>query len=203
MPAGKLVKIGVWEDDKFIGVVLFGMGAGQSTSGKKYGLKDKAEVAELVRVALNNHSVYVSKIVALSIKRLKQQSPRLRLLISFADPLQDHYGGIYQAGNWIYTGKTSGDRVFYIKGNYYHPRSVYSHGWVQSESWLIKHVDRNAKSIKTPGKHRYLMPLDKKMRRQIEPLAKMYPRPGSVSGSTSDDQSEGGGSIPTSGLTAM
>ena len=27
MPIGKLVKIGVWEDDKFIGVVIFGLGA--------------------------------------------------------------------------------------------------------------------------------------------------------------------------------
>ena len=53
VPVGKLVKIGAWEDNKFIGVVLFGRGANQHL-GKPYNL-EQTECVELVRIALNRH----------------------------------------------------------------------------------------------------------------------------------------------------
>lgn len=37
MPAGKLAKIGVWEDGRFIGAIIFGMGASCHLL-RKYGL---------------------------------------------------------------------------------------------------------------------------------------------------------------------
>jgi hypothetical protein len=39
-----------------------------------------------------------------------------------------------------------------------------------------KKLDPNAKAVHIPGKHRYLMPLDKKMSDKIAPLAKPYPK---------------------------
>lgn len=69
MPAGKLVKIGVWENDKFIGCVLFSRGANNHI-GSPYKLKQD-EVCELTRVALNSHQTSVTRIVAISIKMLK------------------------------------------------------------------------------------------------------------------------------------
>ena len=50
IPKSKLVKIGVWEDNKFIGVIIYGVGA-TSDLVKKYGL-DKTEGCELERIAL-------------------------------------------------------------------------------------------------------------------------------------------------------
>ena len=38
LPAGKSVKVGVWENGKFVGVCMFGMGAGNCTDGRQYGL---------------------------------------------------------------------------------------------------------------------------------------------------------------------
>jgi hypothetical protein len=54
VPAGKLVKIGVWENEKFIGCVLYGLGATPNLS-KPYGLT-MTECCELVRVALTTHT---------------------------------------------------------------------------------------------------------------------------------------------------
>ena len=68
MPAGKLVKIGVWENEKFIGCVIFGRGANNNI-GKPYGL-NQTQACELVRVALTNHLTPVTKIVAYSLKML-------------------------------------------------------------------------------------------------------------------------------------
>jgi hypothetical protein len=49
MPAGKLAKVGVWEDGSFIGAVVFGRGA-NSHLGSPYGLSG-LQCSELVRVA--------------------------------------------------------------------------------------------------------------------------------------------------------
>ena len=39
-----------------------------------------------------------------------------------------------------------------------------------------KYLDPNAAEFHTKGKRKYLMPMDKKMRKQIEPLRKPYPK---------------------------
>ena len=70
MPAGKLVKYGVYENNKFIGAVIYGRGANNNMH--KY-LKCKiTECAELVRVALTEHETPVTRIVAITLKLLKK-----------------------------------------------------------------------------------------------------------------------------------
>lgn len=172
------VRIGVWEgEDNFVGVILFGVGAARSTDGRKYGLAQTKDVAELVRVALKPGHVWpVSRCVAIAIRMLRRQSPGLRLLISFADAAQGHHGGIYQAGNWIYAGTTTPHRAYFIKGQRKHPRTISSNGWRSSLEWLRENVDPAARIEITPPKHRYLYPLDDEIRARIAPLAKPYPK---------------------------
>lgn len=175
MPKSKLVKIGVWEDRQFIGVVIFGVGATPEI-GKEFGL-NKFQMCELVRVALNNHNVFVSKIISRCIKLLHKQSPKIRLIVSFADTAQEHLGSIYQASNWVYTGSKC-YHAYKVLGNIEHPRTLYDRYGVggQSIDWLHQHIDPKAERIITDAKHRYLYPLDKAMRRQILPLAQPYPK---------------------------
>lgn len=178
MPSGKLARIGVWEDGRFIGVVIFGRGATPHL-GTPYGLQ-QTECVELVRVALRDHVHPVTQIVAGAIRLLSATSPGLRLIVSFADPAQGHHGGIYQAGNWVYLGPADGPGAqlrFVVNGHVRHPRSLgslYGDGG-QSLPWLRENVDPNARRITVPAKHRYAMPLDRAMRRQLRPLAREYP----------------------------
>ena len=198
MPKAKLVRVGAWEDRRFIGVVLFGSGAGNSTNGSQYGLATSGQVAELVRVALRDHQTPVSRIVAIAFRFLRKVNPDLRLVVSFADTTQGHHGGIYQAGNWLYTGITSGDREFHVNGQILHPKAVYMRKWVQSETWLRENIDPAARLVKTPGKHRYLMPLDDDIRSRLQPLVKPYPK--RAKQATDGDQPDGGGATPTRAL---
>ena len=124
LPSGKLVKVGVWEEGKFIGVVLFGRGANNRMAGS-YGLTQN-NACELVRIALKSHSSYVSRIASQAIRFLRRQSPGVRLIISYADPKQGHYGGIYQAGNWVYSGSSQAQRELIINGVFTHKRSATS-----------------------------------------------------------------------------
>jgi hypothetical protein len=176
LPAGKLVKVGAWEDGKFIGVVLFGRGANHNMS-KPYGL-GQDQCVELVRVALTNHFTHVSKIMSLAIKFLKKTNEGIRLVVSYADLDHGHHGGIYQATNWIYEGvfNQGARQGFIINGRLRHNKSVHSLGVKQSLVEVKKHLDQNAKEVFTKGKHKYLMPLDEDMRQRIMPLAKPYPK---------------------------
>ena len=189
MPAGRNVYLGVWESNRFVGAVLFGMGSGSSTNGEKYNLASSHEMAELTRVALTSHVTPVSKMVSIAIGMVERQSPALRLLISMADPKAGHVGGIYQAMNWIYTGETKPDVMYLSRGAWVHHRTATSRGSA-----------KGLPSRPLPPKHRYLYPLDRAMRKQIAPLAKPYPKRDScgqsVEGDASGVQSEGAGSIP-------
>lgn len=175
LPVFGTVKIGAWEDGKFIGVVIFSRGATPEI-GSPYGL-EQTEICELTRVALTKHETPVSRILSFAFKFLKENSPGLRMIVSFADMAQGHHGGIYQATNWIYVG-LSETHAYRVLGKVEHPKSLHSRygRGGQSIPWLRANVDPKAERIVAGSKHRYLMPLDKKMRKQILPLSKPYPK---------------------------
>ncbi|UOK65340.1 hypothetical protein MT997_13935 [Paenibacillus sp. OVF10] len=102
----------------------------------------------------------------------------MELIVSYADVEQKHHGGIYQATNWIYEGKTDGEHYFIIRGKKTHPKSIHSKYGTGSQriDWIRNNLDANAELYRTEGKHKYLMPLNKKMRRKILPLHKPYPK---------------------------
>jgi hypothetical protein len=160
MPAGKLACVGAWEGDRYIGAVMFGRGANRN-AGKPYAC-DVTEIAELVRVALDRHEAPTSRIVAIAVRMLRKQSPGVRLLFSYADPVQSHHGGIYQAMGWIYVG-TSRPQAD-VNGE--HKRSA------SGRRGSLKGATFTA----TIPKHKYLLPLDDAMRAQIAPLARPYPK---------------------------
>lgn len=126
MPTGKTVKIGIWENDIYKGVIIFSYGA-NNNAAKSFGLTQQ-ECCELTRVALNKHSSPVSKLLSISIKFLRKQSPGIKIIFSYADKTnQNHHGGIYQADNWIYLGeRTTSDKgaYYYILGKKIHGRSA-------------------------------------------------------------------------------
>lgn len=103
MPAGKLVKYGVWENDKFIGAVIFGRGANNNVH--KHLKMKTTECCELVRVALRKHETPTTRIISICLKLLHRENPGIKIVYSYADKTnQGHEGIIYRAGNWQYHG---------------------------------------------------------------------------------------------------
>ena len=173
LPVGKKVIIGFFEDDTLIGVVIFSQGANNNLL-KPYGLS-QIEGCELSRVALSQHKTPVTKVIKIAIALLKKKCPGLRLIVSFADSNQGHVGTIYQAGNWIFTGMTGCDYEYHYKGRAYHKRQVSVSGFNKQFGALKRSPKvEDCKKIRLGPKLRYLMPLDKKMRKQILSIAKLY-----------------------------
>jgi hypothetical protein len=175
LPTPPLVKIGVWEYGKFIGVVLFGRGATPNML-KPYGLQ-QPEGCELTRIALSKHITPVTRIIRIAIKMLQNLSTGLRILVSYADPNQGHHGGIYQAANWTYTGSTPpGAEYRDAQGRIWHSRQVSASG-VTKQYGVMRAVPRlvDCEKIALLGKYRYLWPLDSGIKQLIKTLRLPYP----------------------------
>jgi hypothetical protein len=189
MPAGKLVKVGVWEDGNFIGVVLFCRGANNNI-GSQYGL-NQTEICELVRIALTKHKTPVTKIVAFALQFLKRQSPGIRLIVSYADPMQGHHGGIYQGGNWLYVGRSQAQSEVIVDGKIMHKRTA------NSLFGTIKGLQKSP----ILWKHKYLYPFDESLKKKLQALKKPYPKRGESIGNDAPGFQPGqGGVTPTSPL---
>lgn len=197
LPMPPLVRVGAWEDGKYIGCVLFSRGA-NAQLGAPYGLT-QTECAELVRIALTSHAAPVTRILSLAVAFLRRNSPALRLLVSFADPAQGHHGGVYQGANWIYTGASASGREYLHEGRWKHSREVTCGAFGGQRA--VPDYQR-LPSRMTAGKHRYLLPLDDAMRAQVAPLAKPYPKRSPCAGTSTRDGTPVavGGATPTPAL---
>lgn len=185
MPTGRLWSRGVWENGNYIGAVVYGRGANDRML-RPYNLR-QSEGCELVRVALREHTAPVTQIVAETLRQLRLSNPGLRLVVSYADPVQGHVGRIYQAGGWFYLGTSVDQTEWVVSGVQRHARSISalrasaagtSKAIKPGEArvdWLRRCYDPHAYPVTTPGKHRYVMPLDRQMRRLLSKQRLQYP----------------------------
>jgi hypothetical protein len=119
--------------------------------GNKYRLSQTG-VCELTRVALNTHESHVTQIISIALKMLKGLCPKLKLVISYADPEEGHKGVIYKAGNWVYDGYSQQTTSFIVNGRKVTNRSFYE----------MKKRGVTGKPIKVAPKIKFIYPLDKK-----------------------------------------
>ena len=170
------MKFGVWEEGKFIGVVIFSRGA-SPWLGKALEL-DQTEICELTRIAMTKHKTPVSQVVAICLKKFKETNSKMRAVVSFADPKEGHKGGIYQAGNWIYTGQSGEVTEYFVDGRWRHKKGVWNRLVKEKKQGKNLPVVEGGEPIPwrdMPGKFRYIYPLDKAMRRKVTKLALDFP----------------------------
>ncbi len=197
LPSFKRFTLGVWENERFIGCVIFSLGAAPQ-SHRPYQL-EKTEICELTRVALSKHRTPVSRIVSIAMKMLRSKSPGIKLVVSYADPEQGHAGTIYQAGGWIFAGRTAPCEQFERTdtGERVHTKTVKTGRRGYATELKRKGLIRSVKVWKL----KYLYPLDEAMKRKIEPLRKPYPkRAGSDTMDTEAIQVSEDGSTPIPAL---
>lgn len=178
------------EKSEWCGVIIYSLGANKNLP-TFFKLK-QGEVCELVRVALNGKHGSTSKAMAISIKLLKSKLPLVKLLVSYSDRNHGHYGTIYQATNWIYSGDSTNNRTPIIDGKRIHAKSIHSkYGTNNTKELQKKGV--NIKYEKDLPKHRYIYPLHKKLIPMCKAMAKPYPKNAAVAhkGERRDSNPEG------------
>lgn len=96
---------------------------------------------------------------------LHRRLPEIEILVSYADPNVDHYGIVYQAASWLYTGQAEDGR-YYVDGN---GQVVARRKFHSGKSFLKKHeiLALGYQELKRPGRHRYAFPLNRWARRDL------------------------------------
>jgi len=103
------------------------------------------------------------------------------IIVSYADENQGHHGYIYQATNWMYTGRSSKESKYFIDGKEIHRRSLFSRYGTSSLPALEK-MGHTITYEPQVGKHRYFQVTgDKKakrtLRKEIESKYEVLPYP--------------------------
>ena len=196
LPLPPRVDVGVWEDSKFIGAVIFSPGANPNLASS-FSLT-RYQCVELTRVALApGHCSPTSKIVSIAVRLLRKNSPGLKLLVSYADPVQGHVGSIYQAMGWLYIGTTSIKTEYRLDGARLEPRAYTGVNFGRPRMKL----PARATAHKVPPKHKYVLPLCADTRASMLSIALPYPkRVSSVESDTPGPQPGEGGATPTETL---
>lgn len=152
MPSAE-VSLGLYYKDRCAGVVVYG----PSASSKMKQSLPSSNYLELVRLFAFDWTPknVESYLIGQSIKWIRNHRSDIKVLVSFADPSEGHFGTIYQATNWLYCGKSLGDKWYIIDGKKTHPRSVVAKYGTRSEPKLRKMgVNFSRKTLE--GKHRYI-----------------------------------------------
>ncbi len=159
-PSVSVLNLGVFRDNALIGVISYGQSVAPKMHTALISYLQKDEYFELLRLHVKDVTPkhFESWFISESFKWIKEFYPKVKILVSFADPSEGHNGTIYQATNWHYVGKTSKAKFYRnIKtGKLVHPRTYLK--WVQAGKWdLIKdHVPEIRH-----GKYRYVYFLSK------------------------------------------
>lgn len=153
------------EFGKRVGIIAFGTG---SLSRNGYAVAPNVDVAwELVRVAMKDHTTQVSAFVKLALRSLRKIKPEIDAIMSYADSGQNHRGGIYKAGGWIYLGESNATSMM-IHGVKVHVRSVVGRYGYAAIAKIRSNVDPNASLVPGATKYRFAMPMCASARRRIK-----------------------------------
>jgi len=178
-------------EEKLIGTITYGFPVGRRVLGSIFSeeILETKNILELTRLFV--HDGYgkniESHVISSSFKWLKKHSPDIKVLISYADPEQQHDGAIYQATNWIYQG--CGDfqlaPTYSLRleenGEWMHSRSVYSKFGSADPKKMVKAIGHTFWLKKEASKHRYIYFLgskaeNKKFRNLMKHPEMKYPK---------------------------
>jgi hypothetical protein len=178
---------GVYTDDlNLVCVVVLTMPANLHGVAAKYGLSNIPGNIEITRVATrpNAPKNTTSRCIAMAMKAYALETGN-EWVFSYADTGQNHHGGIYQALNAIYVGKTKAASGFILDGKVIHSRTIGRHfGSSTNEALEVLRskgvkIERAA-NVKTP-KHLYILPIGnassrKKIKKILQPFTLDYPK---------------------------
>jgi hypothetical protein len=164
---------GLYEEDKLMGVVTYGIPASPSLCMGICGKDYSDKVLELNRVCLqNNDKNQASFLVSNSIKLL----PKPSIVVSYADTGQGHVGYVYQATNFIYTGLSANRVDWTVKGLEHKHSKTLSDG-MTLESIKEKYGD-DFYYTERSRKHRYIyFHGDKRQKKLMNQLLKYKTEP--------------------------
>lgn len=151
------------------------------------------ELTRLVRCPEGHPDLKLSYLVSHSLKWLQQNTP-YKLVLSYADWTHNHHGGIYQACNFFYVGKSENTvQGFEKDGKVIHKKTAYDNYGTSAVGFMR---EQGYKPVTAKHKYLYVYPLARRMKERLEILAQYgysplrFPKPDWPDGMTPPDGKE-------------
>ncbi len=130
----------IYTDDHLKAVITFGKPASPALCKGICGIENASSVYELNRLCrTDDWKQPLSQLVSTALKKLK---PKNWIIVSYADTAMNHHGYVYQACNFLYTGKTL------ERTDKYTPEGKHSRHYKQSQQCGLRKF--------RSSKHRYV-----------------------------------------------
>jgi hypothetical protein len=201
-PNGNFVSFGAFIDKKLVGVATFGHPANLN-NWKSFALCERPrDMCELTRLWIADWAPpFVESRTIAACLRILRRDKVCKVVISYADPLQGHYGTVYQASNWTFIGQmVPSQQLRFSDGTLMHKRAAFDRFGSDNPAKL-KSVDPNVRNETVPGKFKYLYAIDQEVLPALKKLAKPYPKkPCAGLQRATGDHPEEGGADPTPAL---
>jgi hypothetical protein len=111
--------------------------------------------------------------IAQSIKFLKTNYPKIKILVSYADASVGHVGYIYQASNWLYIGNSSPEPEIFIDNIKRHRRDLYDKYGTSSIKKLKDILGEKLQIGKKNKKYKYIYILGNSKKEHKELIIKL------------------------------
>ena len=135
---------GLIVDDSIVGVCTFAIPASR--------FEFSLQPYELNRLVVNEglEKNTLSQFVGMCLKNFNDAA----IIVSYADENYGHHGYIYQATNWIYTGRSSAEKKMFVDGKELNRRTLYDK-YGTSSIPKLEELGLVITFEKQLGKHRY------------------------------------------------
>ena len=171
------------DDEKLIGCIMYGYPVGRHVINsivEDENIKS-TNICELLRLFI--HDGYgkniESYVIGQSFKWLKENRPKVKILVSYADPEAGHIGYVYQSTNWMFQCPEPGGAIWtsLTKDPYewMHPRSVHIKFGFAGKDGLKSVLDKPFYIKKSSPKYRYLYLLGNKRENRLLKSKFKYP----------------------------
>jgi hypothetical protein len=169
------MSFGIIPNGKLLGVMTFGV-------GPFYGYKlvngaSPDDVITLTRLWLSDELPRnsESKVLGIALRSLRKDSS-LKFVIAYSDPTFGHFGTIYQATNWLYTGLSSATPLYDIgDGTLHHSRSL-AHQLGSHSIHYLTSQGIAARIVPQQAKYRYIYFLDALWKSRLSMPVLPYPK---------------------------
>ena len=175
LAGGSKLSFGVVLKTRLLGALTFGVGP---YLGYKM-VRDASpeDVVTLTRLwladALPRNSE--SKVLGIVLRSLKRDTG-LKFVLAYSDPAAGHYGVIYQATGWLYTGLSSATPLYDIgDGTLHHSRSL-AHQLGSHSIHYLTLQGINIRTVPQSAKHRYIYFLNESWRSRLSVPVLPYPK---------------------------
>lgn len=162
---------------EMVGVITYGKPASPSLCDAVCGKEESGQVMELTRLWTSDNTPKNTEsfLIANTLPMVQED-----IIVTYADSEQDHYGFVYQATNFLYTGRGAGGTSWQIEGSNKHTRHLLDE--YDSVADAKKELGDKLKKVKNSEKYRYVFfNCNKRRKRELKKKLKYpilpYPKP--------------------------